>query len=307
MSKQPITLTDILDFRPKLKLEDGRHITAPFTNSKYRAYVRVTDFFPHNLADFAVGRKASIYDALSDNESESDSEDDDLGRRNGDMTDYIDHQTGQWTWKWKFMIQVEDARRPDQDSTKPKPRMWLGVDDGSGQFLLNSDACDLRADKVALNQIKEKLFILWGDLEERKTSYLASEGGRILQSRTFAIDTGTPPASPTQPSTFQSSPITRDGRQNIKLGDMPADSDDEESSMPFATQQPLPSPSSPNSPKKLKKLRPKEAGKRLEGRLRGIGEEAMNKPFEACIREWGVESEGGYRRAWGLFDTIIQD
>lgn len=215
------------------------------------------------------------------------------------------------------MIQVEDARQPPSEQEKegtkekPRPRMWLAIDNDAGQFLLNSDACDLRADKVALNQIKEKLFILWGDLEERKTKYLTSEEGRILQSRTSAVDTGSPPPSSPIPSTFNSSPI-KNGRKLPKLGEMPVDSDDE-SSLPFATQQALPIPeppaSNPDSLRKLKKLRPKYAAKKLDEKLRAIGEEAQNKPFEACIREWGVESEdgqGGYQRAWGLFDTIIK-
>lgn len=311
-ARDPVTLTDILHFRPTIKLEDGTPITPPFTSSKYRSYVRVTDFFPHNIADFSVGKKASLYDALSDASSSEDSEDDDLNRR-GDMTDYVNRYEGQWNWKWKFMIQVEDARQPDENKTKTKTRIWLGVDNDSGQFLLNSDACNLRADKAALSQIKERLFILWGDLEERKSEFLASEEGRILSSRTFAVDTGTPPPELTISSTFQSSQSSPvHGKKKSKLGQMPADSDDEEqSSAQFATQQSIPHPpsppSNPNSPTKLKKLRPKEAGEKLAEKLKEIGEEAQNKPFEACIREWGVEAEAGkYRRAWGLCDTIIK-
>ena len=51
--------------------------------------------------------------------------------------------------------------------------MKLYIAEPDAQFLLNMDACDLRADARALAELREKLFILWGDLEEQKTQQRA--------------------------------------------------------------------------------------------------------------------------------------
>lgn len=102
------------------------HRRSPFSLNKYRTHVRVVDFFPHNLANFAVGHKASEYDVLSDYSGDEDT----------DLESDLRHYTSgrgfkHKTWEWRFALQVEDAEpkgTPD--------RIWLMVDNHSAQHLL---------------------------------------------------------------------------------------------------------------------------------------------------------------------------
>ena len=83
---------------------DGAPYTLPFQNINSRGTVRVVDFFPPNLADFAVPRpKASEYAVLSEDErSESGSD----WRSNGpdDGSEAEDTE-----WEWRFALVLEDA------------------------------------------------------------------------------------------------------------------------------------------------------------------------------------------------------
>lgn len=153
------TIVDILD--PDIlerKTAEGNAFRLPFHNCKYKAKVRVVDFFPDNIADFAAPRMVSDYDILSDDE-ENDDGDIDLMREDQDKI----------KWEWCFFLLVEDARPQAFGDGEPK-RMELLVADADGDFLLKMDACNLRDGKNAqrLALLKEKLFYLWGDLQERK-------------------------------------------------------------------------------------------------------------------------------------------
>ncbi|KAE8146341.1 hypothetical protein BDV25DRAFT_143789 [Aspergillus avenaceus] len=117
----------------------------PFQNLCYAATVRVVDFFPPRLKDFAVPQD------FKDNDS-------DVGMsRNGDFT----------RWEWRFCLLVEDALPPPPGHSRE--RMKLYVAGGEAEYLLRLDATDLRKDKQALANLRERLFILWGDLEEQKS------------------------------------------------------------------------------------------------------------------------------------------
>ncbi|KAK4943118.1 hypothetical protein LTR10_017317 [Elasticomyces elasticus] len=142
------------------KTPKGNPYRLPFQNCKYKSNVRVVDFFPDNIEDFAVPRVTSEYDVLGD--SVDDHEDDiwiDLTQKNAENVQ----------WEWRFFLLVEDARLPPNPGGRPT-QMELLVADTDGDFLLKMDACDLRDKKNAtvLAQVKEKLFHLWGDLQERK-------------------------------------------------------------------------------------------------------------------------------------------
>lgn len=106
----------------------GEHIS-PFTDCKYKAIVRVVDYFPHKLEDFAQGWRATEYDILSDYS----------GNEDTDLEDELRiFKSGQGfskdTWEWRFALKVEDASKRDC-----KDQMWLIVDNFSAQFLLNLD------------------------------------------------------------------------------------------------------------------------------------------------------------------------
>jgi len=154
-------VVDILD--PDIlerKTPQGNPYRLPFQNCKYKSHVRVVDFFPDNIEDFAVPRITSEYDVLGDDgdDREDDSEID-LTQENADNV----------LWAWRFFLLVEDARLPPNPDGRPT-QMELLVADSDGDFLLKMEACDLRDKKNAqvLAQVKEKLFHLWGDLQERK-------------------------------------------------------------------------------------------------------------------------------------------
>jgi hypothetical protein len=146
---------DILDRKTPL----GNPFRLPFQNCKYKTSVRVVDFFPDNIADFAAPRRDSDYTCLSDHEE--DDEDSDIDLTQGQREDV--------RWEWCFYLLVEDAQPQSSYTGRPR-QMELLVADTDGEFLLKMDACNLR-DKENVQQLatlKEKLFHLWGDLQERK-------------------------------------------------------------------------------------------------------------------------------------------
>jgi protection of telomeres protein 1 len=121
-----ISLAEIL--KPKtisLSDESEEHVS-PFNVCKYRANVRVVDCFPPKLEDFAIGRRSSVFDMLSDY---SGGEDTDLEE------DRRIFKSGKGfpkdIWEWRFALLVEDASSKDA-----KERLWLIVDNHAAQGLL---------------------------------------------------------------------------------------------------------------------------------------------------------------------------
>ena len=154
------------------KTPKGNVFFLPFQNCRYKSQVRVVDFSPNNLADFAVPSRDSHYGMLSD-QDDSDSEVDMMHLNDRDVR-----------WKWRFFLVVEDASRA---SNQQPARMELLVFDDEGEYLLNMHPCNLRKDPRALTQLKEKLFVLWGDLQELKEEASISQKvpERKLHSRPF--------------------------------------------------------------------------------------------------------------------------
>lgn len=171
------TIADILDpIILQRKTPKGNSFSVPFQNCKYKSKVRVVDFFPDNVEDFAVPLKDSEYDVLSDHGSGPESEVD-LSQGCADGV----------KWVWRFFLLVEDAQ-PPKGNDKVGVQMQLLVAGTDGEFLLNQEAFDMRDEKnkVMLARTKEKLFHLWGDLqewkEERQTSNTLT---RTSQARPF--------------------------------------------------------------------------------------------------------------------------
>ncbi|OIW29718.1 hypothetical protein CONLIGDRAFT_631796 [Coniochaeta ligniaria NRRL 30616] len=143
---------------------DGNQIMLPlpFVCAKYCANVRVVDFHPTRLEHFARPRKVNAFDILSDNSgseatSSSEEEDDD----DDDDTIRVGHET---VWEWRFALQLEEA---SPKAEEPK-RVWVLVNNMEAQCLTGLDAADLRKDEATLATLREKLFTLWGEVEERK-------------------------------------------------------------------------------------------------------------------------------------------
>ncbi|KAI0023563.1 hypothetical protein F4780DRAFT_786292 [Xylariomycetidae sp. FL0641] len=190
----PVTpVSAITEAIPWTTTVDGREatLTLPFACAKYRANVRVVDFRPRRLVDFAVWRKNTEYDVLSDCSSDSGSSSDD---DDGDGT--LDRYAGPRTWEWRFALQLEDAdpKLARNGGATTPPRFWVLVDNTEGQQLTGLDAGDLRADPSTLSALREVLFRLWGNLEELQTQEQARQ--RAAQ-RGLQPPASSPPPPPT--------------------------------------------------------------------------------------------------------------
>ncbi|KAL8783859.1 MAG: hypothetical protein Q9213_004349 [Squamulea squamosa] len=167
---------------------EGISFLLPFRNIRSRAAVRVVDFYPRDVADFAVRkRQESEYDVLSDYEGDSESsEDDDRPKLPPDTDEEEDAKNDLSTqsdtdsndeerskWEWRFILILEDASAP-QNPKEANERMTLYVGGADAEFLLKLDPCNLRRKPLRLAALEEKLFILWGDLAERMNA--ANEG-----------------------------------------------------------------------------------------------------------------------------------
>ncbi|KAM5342616.1 hypothetical protein ACJ41O_013582 [Fusarium nematophilum] len=145
---------------------DGQEVKLklPFVNTNHRTNVRVVDFRPSNLAEFSFPKKLSEYDCLSDDGGESISSSDSEEEESGQTT--LEEFTTKRQWEWRFYLQLEDAAVPEKQK---KQRMWVAVDNQAAQCLMDLDASNLRHDKGNLDALRDKLFLLWGDLEEHKS------------------------------------------------------------------------------------------------------------------------------------------
>ncbi|OGM41530.1 telomere-binding alpha subunit central domain protein [Aspergillus bombycis] len=134
---------------------DGVEYRLPFQNLCYKTTVRVVDFFPPDIKDFAVRQQPK--ENHSGSSMYRNAEDDGITR-----------------WEWRFCLLIEDALPPPPG--QPKEQIKLFVSDANAEFLLKMSATDLRKDSEQLAILRERLFILWGDLEERKKTNAEESG-----------------------------------------------------------------------------------------------------------------------------------
>jgi len=141
---------------------DEVRLRLPFVNTKCRACVRVVDFQPRGLEDFAISRKVNEYDCLSHGGSISS-----LPGSCSSLSDDEEDAPGiKREWEWCFKLQLEDASPLPRGATPA--RIWVIVDHQDAQLLTNLDATDLRQDEETLRHLRERMFTLWGDLAEKK-------------------------------------------------------------------------------------------------------------------------------------------
>ncbi|KAF5025898.1 hypothetical protein F66182_2017 [Fusarium sp. NRRL 66182] len=168
-------LSEIMNFVQHETTIDGQPVKLqlPFVNLNHRTSVRVVDFSPSKLVDFARPLKPSEFDSISDDGEESVS---------GSGSEDDDEQTGQTTiedfakkrkWEWRFFLELEDAAVSDKQE---KRKVWVAVDNHAAQCLVTLDASNLRGDEETLTKLREKMFLLWGNLEEKKEA--AQEAAR---------------------------------------------------------------------------------------------------------------------------------
>jgi protection-of-telomeres protein 1 len=101
----------------------GVQYRLPFQNVKYHTTIRVVDYFPDKLEDFAC-----LLPVSDDRDSDEESIDGctTSQRRNGQK------------WGWQFGLIVEDGRQASKGAQKERLELYLFCDDA--EFLLKLDA-----------------------------------------------------------------------------------------------------------------------------------------------------------------------
>ena len=110
----------------------------PFQNLCCRARVRVVDFFPPNLVDFAIPAESSEYDDLSDSGSQG--SDSDSTREAGAWQRRSQGESAE-RWEWRFCLLVEDGQKkagPARNSDLCRIKVFVAHQDA--ELLLNMDA-----------------------------------------------------------------------------------------------------------------------------------------------------------------------
>ena len=173
----------------------GTTYTLPFQNIKSRLSARIIDFYPPNLEDFSVrlskGPNAE-YACLSDNESpllgpsssspspsssEVDEAENPPASSLTQSTRCSSTTTKKSKWEWRFSLTLIDSSLPPKSPLKPENQIQVFITGDDAEYLLKLDATDLRRDGATLAALREKLFLLWGDLEERKSASAHPDGG----------------------------------------------------------------------------------------------------------------------------------
>lgn len=159
-----------------IPIPNGITYQLPFQNVCYRLLVRVVDFFPPKLEDFAVEVPMSSivnhgYPGMNDGTSNQRTE-----------------------WQWRFCLLVEGTE-PKISKDQPRELMKIYVVGGEGEHLLNLTATEsvvnvnillsmssmfayhlrsLRRHASRLDELRERIWTLWGNLEEAKQEQIAT-------------------------------------------------------------------------------------------------------------------------------------
>ena len=112
----------------------------PFQNICTRASVRVVDYFPPNLADFAVPCKISEYDVLSDNDSADSDVEVNENRRQWDDGHGSDEE--KIRWEWRFYLLLEDAKASPKDGSDTRLRALVVDKDAEMLLKMNAEKYD---------------------------------------------------------------------------------------------------------------------------------------------------------------------
>ncbi|KAG7127840.1 Protection of telomeres protein 1 like [Verticillium longisporum] len=118
--------------------------------------------------DYFKGRKKEIKLASagttgSQKRSSSDMDEEDNGVLNN----------SELVWEWRFALSLQEASAPGQQIDGTPETVWVFVDNGEAEHLTGLTACDLRKHPDTLSQLRERLFTLWGNLEELKSKQTA--------------------------------------------------------------------------------------------------------------------------------------
>lgn len=102
-------------------------MTLPFQNIKSRATVRVVEYFPPDIADFAVPcPRSSEYEDLSE-----------YGASDSSDPGCISQVDKNHRWEWRFALVLEDAKSSKHEE---RAKIKVYVADEDAVFLLQLDA-----------------------------------------------------------------------------------------------------------------------------------------------------------------------
>ncbi|KAK8249220.1 hypothetical protein IWZ00DRAFT_321210 [Phyllosticta capitalensis] len=165
----PTRLADIIDnAHYNYKTPRGVDFRLPFINAKFRTQVRVVDFHPPDLRDFSRSLSDPSYNNMPAGDTQSTT-----GGVHTGLT------ASPPRWEWAFYLLIEDATTQPQNG-KENVRIPLLVADKDAEYLLKLDPTDLRRDGATLNALSNKLWALWGNLEEVKASKTADEAHQAM-------------------------------------------------------------------------------------------------------------------------------
>ncbi|KAF1943737.1 hypothetical protein EJ02DRAFT_501880 [Clathrospora elynae] len=142
------TISDII-YNPHREVRSDKYnaYTLPFVNCRHRARVRVVDVFPPELDLFAHSMSDPKWARQTKNQN-------------------LTNDRVKERWEWGFVLLLEDAELPRNTVSE---KLRVVVNDDAAQHLLNMNASDLKNHPGQLSKLKEKLFLLWGNLMELKT------------------------------------------------------------------------------------------------------------------------------------------
>lgn len=126
------------------------------------------DYHPPNLKDFAASRVLTEYANLTDDEA-----DDSSAHSSSESEAPPGHTTirGREAWEWRFALRLEEVSASLPKGKKPATT-WVLVEHHDAQCLTGLDeAVNLHdpANGSVLIALRERLFKLWGNLEECKS------------------------------------------------------------------------------------------------------------------------------------------
>ena len=138
-------------------------MSIPFVNMKFRLHVKVVDYWPRQIEDFSRSITDHIYNPMSGSLSEKSQSE---AESDSSISIQSSPSSTAHNWEWAFYLLVEDvAIKGTSSSTRPS-KMPLLVAHDDAVYLLKLDAANLRKDAHLLAQLREKLFVLWGNLED---------------------------------------------------------------------------------------------------------------------------------------------
>lgn len=164
-------------------------VKLPFTNAKYRTQVRVIDYHPPNLKDFAASRILTEYANLTDDEADDSSA---YSSSESEASPRRRPTGGREVWEWRFALRLEEVSASLPKGKQPATT-WVLVEHREAQCLTGlSKAMNLHdpANESTLTALRERLFKLWGNLEECKSKVEAKK--KIHAEKPFNAP---PPAS----------------------------------------------------------------------------------------------------------------